>query len=656
MNSQNDQPFWNPSNNSSKNHPLNKLKIKISSIHSVEFKDTKELHKWSIENLEDFWEVVFEDLKIIYKKPPHRIVNDIKDIANSKWFEGAELNPVETLLRKSNEDIAIIYNSELGERRILTWKELNNQVNSLSQWMLNNSVKAGDRVVGLCPNVPEAIIGLLSTASVGGIWSICSPEYGLEGILDRFSDLNPCLLIASTDHTYKGKIFNNLKKIRGLKKSIKSIKNCILISNNEIAIENKETLYKTIIKDKNGLNNNLHIDKFQKPGCILFSSGSTGKPKCIVHSLNSIIIQLLKEHKYHYGLQPDERFYYHTSTSWNMWYWIVTALAAEAVVVLRDGSPFFPCSNELIKLISREKINVMGISPKYIDYLSKLNINKDRSLNLDSLRLILSTGSILPASYYKKINDLIKEDICISSISGGTEIMCCFASGDQTSPVWAGEIQTLSLGMDVKIVNEKGEYLAGEKGELICESAFPSHPLSFWNDNDGKKYLDAYFYKFPGKWFHGDFAEITDRNGMIIYGRSDATLKPGGIRIGTGELYPRINKFLEVEDSLVSGVEKEDGDIEIIAFIKTKNNIILDDILINKIKLKIRIETTPWHVPKYFFRVNDIPYTLNGKIAEIPIRNLINNRNISNLNSLINPESIKCFKIIKENYLINYEQ
>ena len=605
--------------------------------------DSAALHAWSVAEPEAFWALLWDFLDIRAAVPFDTVVDDPADVAHSTWFEGARLNPVDTLLRRNDEQDALVYWTERGESRRLTWAMLHDQVAALGHALRAQGVQPGDRIVAVCSNVPEAIVGLLAAASVGAIWSLCSPEYGARGILDRFAQLSPVVVLGGTAHTYKGRPFDDVPLVRQVVDGLASARCLVWLGEPSGALLSGEVLYSTILNDHAGRPLERELLPFDHPGAVLFSSGTTGPPKCIVHSLNAVVLQLLKEHVLHYDLRPGDAFAYHTSTSWNMWYWLVVALAAEATVVLRDGSPFFPTNDALLRMASDTGVAIFGVSPRYIAVLRERDVPALADTELRQLRTVLSTGSPLPAESFHTVHEHIKAEVRVSSISGGTEIMTCFATGDPTVPVWPGELQGLALGMDVQVFDDTGGAVVQEKGELVCVKAFPSHPLGFWGDGDGSRYHAAYFARFPGVWHHGDFAETTASGGMVIHGRSDATLKPGGIRVGTGELYPRVNSAPEVDDSLVSGLDTTDGDVRIVLFVKLVAGASLDDALIQRLRRRIRAETSPWHVPRHVLEVPDIPYTHTGKIAEIAVRRIINGGSVSDRKALRNPASLDHF-------------
>lgn len=605
--------------------------------------DTAALHAWSVADPGGFWALLWDFLDIRAEVPFERVVDNISDVAHSRWFDGARLSPVDTLLRRKDDQEALVYWTEASSRRSLTWGQLHDQVAALGHALRVRGVGRGDRVVAVCSNVPEAVVGLLASSSVGAIWSLCSPEYGAQGILDRFAQLAPVVLLGGSSHSYKGRRFDDVSLVREVASGLDSLRGLIWLGEPGGPLQQDESLYSELLAEHAGRPLERELLPFDHPGAVLFSSGTTGPPKCIVHSLSAIVLQLLKEHVLHYDLRPGDAFAYHTSTSWNMWYWLVAALAAEARVVLRDGSPFFPTDDALLRMAAAEDVAVFGVSPRYLAVIRERDVRVAAEPGLPALRTVLSTGSPLPVAGFRTVHSHIKAGVRVSSISGGTEIMTCFATGDPTGPVWEGELQCLALGMDVKVFDDHGRAVEGEKGELVCVQAFPSHPLGFWADPDGARYHAAYFERFTGVWHHGDFAETTPAGGMVIHGRSDATLKPGGIRVGTGELYPRVNRFPEIEDSLVSGLDTADGDVRIVLFVRLASGAQLDEALIQRLRARIRAETSPWHVPAHVLAVPDIPYTHTGKIAEIAVRRLINGGAVPDRRALRNPESLDHF-------------
>jgi len=554
-----------------------------------------ELYHWSIERPEQFWPAVSEFCDVIYSKLWNEVLINPHKMPGAKWFIGARLNFAENLLRYQNDKPALVFRNEKDQRRSISYNQLYLEVAKFAAGLRRAGVTVNDRVAAFMPNMPETIIAMLATTSIGAIWSSCSPDFGTQGVYDRFNQIQPKILISTDGYYYNGKTFDSLEKMRDLTAKTLSIEKTIIVpyveKNPDISSFKNALLYQDfIIPDVTTIA--FEQLPFDHPIYILYSSGTTGTPKCIVHGAGGVLLQLLKELKLHTDLSEKDTFFYFTTCGWMMWNYLVSGLATGATLILFDGSPLYPKPRSLFDLIDEEKITVFGTSAKYISSVEKANVKPIETHNLSSLRTILSTGSPLLPMNYDYVYTQIKKDVCLSSISGGTDIVSCFALGNPILPVYRGELQCRGLGLKLEVYNETGQSVRGEKGELVCTAPFPVMPIYFWNDERGEKYQQAYFNKFPNVWAHGDFAEITEHDGVIIYGRSDATLNPGGVRIGTAEIYRQVEKINEVLESLVIGQDWRD-DVRIVLFVKLREGIVLTEALQDAIKTTIRRHASP---------------------------------------------------------------
>jgi acetoacetyl-CoA synthetase len=615
-----------------------------------EIKNYQDLYQWSINNPENFWEAIWKFCGVKYKNSYDKVLVDGDKLPGAKWFVGSKINFVENLLQADDAQLAIIGRSERSQRSTLNFKQLRNKVARMSHALIESGVKPGDRVAGYLPNIPETVISMLAATAVGAVWSSCSEDFGVKGVLDRFGQIEPAILIAADGYSYQGKKIRRIDSIATLSHSIASIKKVVVIPFLELDPDltniNNSISFDHFIDNQFDTIPYVYVD-FDHPLFILYSSGTTGKPKCIVHGCGGTFMQLIKEHMLHIDVTQSDVVFYFTTCGWMMWNWLVAALATGATIVTYDGSPFYPANTQLFDVTDQEGITVFGTSAKYLAAIQKEKLVPMQSHRLTELKAILSTGSPLMPEQFDYVYENIKTDVQLSSISGGTDIVSCFQIGNPILPVYRGELQCRGLGLSIEVFNDDGESVVNEKGELVCTKPFPSIPIYFWDDEDNIKFNQAYFSKFPNTWAHSDYAELTDRGTMIIYGRSDAVLNPGGVRIGTAEIYREVEKFHDVLESIVVGQEWE-GDTRIVLFVKLRNGVELNTELKNEIKQLIRNNTSPRHVPAKIIQVDDVPRTISGKIVELAVCNVIHDRPIKNVDALANPEALENFRNLSD--------
>jgi acetoacetyl-CoA synthetase len=613
------------------------------------FENYQDLHIWSVKHPDSFWQSLCDFFNLNFDTPAHQILNYYNEMLEARWFSGAKFNFAEKLLTRRDKHPALISIDEDNNRHSISYEQLYLEVAQCAAGLKDVGVIAGDRVAALMPNTSYTIIAMLATASLGAIWSSCSPDFGAQAALDRLGQIEPKVLFICDGHQYNGKKYSGADKIVQLDAAISSLVQIVICPN----INEKINLDKVpkALNWNDFIKPTSHCEfvslPFDHPLYILFSSGTTGKPKCIIHGAGGTLVQHLKELGLHSDLHADDNLCFYTTCGWMMWNWTVSALALGVTLILYEGSPTYPDNKRMFHLIEDEKVSVFGTSAKYISAIEKAGVKPNSDFNLFHLRCILSTGSPLLPKNYDFVYSLIKDDVQLCSISGGTDIISCFALGNPVLPVYRGELQCIGLGMSVDVFDEEGHSVQGTRGELVCTCPFPSMPVGFWNDADKKAYTSAYFERFPGVWAHGDFAEITPNNGLIIYGRSDAILKPGGVRIGTAEIYRQVEKVDAVVDSIVISQDWQD-DVRIVLFVKLREGVSLDDELINTIKRTIKDNATPRHVPAKILQVADIPRTISGKIVELAVRQVVHDQKVNNLQSLANPQALDHFKNRKE--------
>ncbi|MBN2185229.1 MAG: acetoacetate--CoA ligase [Candidatus Krumholzibacteriota bacterium] len=643
--------MWKPSRERIEKTNMYAFTNYINDKYKEDFSSYDDLWEWSISHIPSLWESLWDYFGIIHSEPYKEVLADGDKMPGAKWFPGAKLNFAENLLRYKDDRPAIISSGESGRTVRITYSELYEKVARLALSMRKVGIRPGDRVAGFMPNIPEAIVAMLAAASIGAAWSSCSPDFGIKGVLDRFGQIRPKLLFTANGYSYNGKLFDSLQQIKGVLEQLDSIEKVIVVPYTETAPDISQVagsiLYDDFISEETGLEIEFEQLPFEHPLYIMYSSGTTGLPKCMVQSAGGILIHHMKELALHTDVKRDDRIFYYTTCGWMMWNWLTSSLALGAAVVLFDGSPFYPGPERLFKFVEEEKITIFGTSAKYLSAVNKSGYIPADNHDLKSLKSILSTGSPLHVSEFDFVYASIKKDLCLSSIAGGTDLNGCFAAGNPAGAVYRGELQCRTLGMNVRAFDSNGESVERQQGELVCLSPFPSMPIRFWNDEDGEKYHKAYFAVYPNIWRHGDFIEITENNGVIMYGRSDATLNPGGVRIGTAEIYRQIDTIEEIRDSLVIGQEW-DEDVRVILFVVMNTGFELTEELKTKIKKTIRKNATPRHVPAKIIEVDDIPYTINMKKVEIAVKNIIHGKEVFNQDALRNPEALEMYRDIPE--------
>ncbi len=644
------QPLWRPSEQRIKDSHMCRFMQGVNRTYGTNFSDYDALYQWSIEDIAVFWAEMWRFAGVKASKPYDKVIDDPGKMPGAHWFSGSRLNFAENLLRYRDESIALIFRGEDRVRRTLTYRQLYSATAKVAAGLREAGVVAGDRVVGFIPNMPEAIIAMLATTSLGAVWSSCSPDFGIKGVLDRFGQTRPKILFAADGYFFKGQAIDSLAKIGGIVSEIPSIEKVIVVPYIRASGGPAKSANSVQWSDfcRNGAEEIEFAQlPFEHPLYIMYSSGTTGLPKCMVQSAGGVLLHHLKELILHTDLKRHDRIFYFTTCGWMMWNWLTTSLATGASLVLYDGNPFHPGPDALWRMAQDEKISIFGTSAGYIAALKNSGIKPGRLFDLGPLKSLLSTGSPLSKEDFHFIYDEVKADIQLASISGGSDLNGCFALGNPMGPVYEGELQCRGLGMKVFAYDELGQPVIGRQGELVCTAPFPSMPISFWDDPDGSKYHTAYFAGFPGVWTHGDFIEITERGGVIMYGRSDATLNPGGVRIGTAEIYRIMERLEEIDDSVVVGQDWR-GDVRIILFVKMKAGYELNESLQDRIKTTIRTNASPRHVPAKIIRVPDIPYTLNMKKVELAVKKMIHGREVKNKDALKNPEALDYFGNIAE--------
>jgi acetoacetyl-CoA synthetase len=626
-------PLWSPSPECVARANLTAFRRLAADRYEVSLPSYPSIHRWSVDHPEQFWPLVWDFCGVAASHRWESVLIDGHLMPGARWFTGAVLNFAENLLREPSAAEALVWWTEAGRQAALTRAELHEQVRALAALLRQWGIRPGDRIGGYLPNRPETVVAMLAATAVGATWSSCSPDFGVQGVLDRFGQIEPRLLFAAEDYIYNGKQHEYASRARQVRERIPSIERLIFVSEMPglLAKAPADTL-------------RFEPLPFDHPLYVLYSSGTTGVPKCIVHSAGGTLVQHLKELALHVDLKEHDRIFYFTTCGWMMWNWLASALALRATVVLYDGSPFSPREDILWDMAAAERLNVFGTSPRYLAAAEKAGVQPVGSDRLQSLRTILSTGSPLAPASYDYVYRSVTHDACLVSMSGGTDLISSFVTGNPLGPVYRGEIQAPALGMKVEIFDEEGRSLpAGRQGELVCTRPFPSMPLSFWGDADGSKYREAYFAQYPNVWRHGDWAEFTVNGGVIIHGRSDATLNPGGVRIGTAEIYRIVDRIPEVLESLVVAQNWE-SDVRVVLFVKLRDGLEFTSELAAMIKQRIREDASPRHVPSKILAVPDIPRTVSGKISELAVRNLIHGRPVKNTEALANPESLAYFQ------------
>ena len=643
--------LWKPSEEQIKNSNMYRFMNFINEKHGQNFEDYGPLHEWSVANIPEFWGAMWEFADIVASKPYAEVVDDLTKMPGARWFSGARLNFAENLLRYRDDRVALVFKGEGQPSTRMTYAELYDEVARIAKSLQESGVQSGDRVVGFMPNMPASIIAMLAAASIGAAWSSCSPDFGIKGVLDRFGQIKPKILFTANGYSFKGKKIDSLERIANILKELPSIAKVVVVPYTEpepdISGIPNAVHYKDFRSAESGLEIQFQQLPFDHPLYIMYSSGTTGLPKCMVQSGGGILIHHLKELMLHTDLKREDTIFYFTTCGWMMWNWLTSSLAVGATLVLFDGNPFHPHPGALWEMAQDEKVTVFGTSAGYIAALQNAGVKPGVTYDLTPLRAVLSTGSPLSIEGFEFIYNEVKSDLQLASIAGGTDLNGCFALGNPMGPVYAGELQCRGLAMDVQAYDENGEAVVNQQGELVCCKPFPSMPIYFWDDPDGKKYYNAYFDVYPDIWRHGDFVIVSERGGVVMHGRSDATLNPGGVRIGTAEIYRQVGRMDEIEDSVVIG-QNWKNDVRVILFVQLAAGNELTVELKNKIKQTIRSNASPRHVPAKILSVPAVPYTLNMKKVELAVKNVIEGKPVLNKDALSNPEALDYYADLKE--------
>ena len=635
-------PLWTPSADRVARANLTRCSHVVNDRHGIGAEDYARLYDWSISRPLEFWDAMWEFGGVRGARGT-RVAVDMDRMPGARFFPDARLNFAENVLGEDRPGDAIVFQAEHGLTRTMSWRELRSEAAAFAAALTAAGISPGDRVAAFVPNIPETIVAALGAASVGAVWSSCSPDFGVQGVLDRFGQIEPRVLVAADGYFYGGKTFDSLPRLAEILERLPTVERTVVIPYTRreapLAGVRGAVPWADFVGPHRGAPASFAQLPFDHPLYILYSSGTTGVPKCIVHGAGGTLIQHLKEHQLLCDIHPGDRVFYFTTCGWMMWNWLVTVLASRATILLYDGSPFHPDGNRLFTFADGMKMTLFGTSAKFIDAVSKAGLRPRETHRLDTVGTMTSTGSPLAPDSFDFVYQHVKRDVHLASISGGTDLVGCFVGGTPLGPVWRGEIQARALGMKVEVFDEQGQPVRGQKGELVCTMPFPSMPIGFWNDPDGRKYHAAYFERFPGVWTHGDYVELTGHDGVIIYGRSDAVLNPGGVRIGTSEIYRQVEQLPDVLESLVIG-QRWDNDERIVLFVKLREGVALDEALVAAIRQHIRENTTPRHVPARIVQVTEIPRTKSGKIVELAVRDVVHGRPVKNREALANPEAL----------------
>jgi acetoacetyl-CoA synthetase len=649
------EPIWKPSDEAIESAQITQFARQLARKHRQDLEDYEDFHRWSIDNPELFWSEVWDGCGVIASRKGSTVLVDGDKMPGARWFPEARLNFAENLMRRGDRGDAFVFWDESGFRRRVSYAELYSEVSRAAQALLALGLRAGDRVAAFIPNIPEAGVFALAALSQGMVWASCSPDFGVDGVLERFGQIEPKVLFCADGYRYNGEEHGSLERVREIVEKLPSVRRVVVVPHLDPGVDVSDVPKAVLLEQwlRRYTPGSIAFAQlpFDHPVYILFTSGTTGKPKCIVHGAGGSLLQALKMYKLHFDLRPGERYFYFCTTNWVVWNLLFAGIAAEASVMLYDGSPFARNGRILFDYAEKERITHFGASAKFIDAIAKRGLRPRDTHDLSSLRMILSTGSPLAPESFDYVYDAIKGDVCLSSISGGTDIIGTFVDANAVLPVYRGELQCRSLGMAVEVFDEAGNPVVGKKGELVCTRPFPSMPLGFWNDPGDERYRAAYFAKYPNVWCHGDWSELTERGTMLVYGRSDATLNPGGVRIGTAEIYRVVERIDEVEEAVVIGQlwpREQPTDTRVVLFVKLRASLVLEDHLEDRIRHEIRRHASPRHVPARIVQVADIPRTKNGKVVELAVKAVVHGMPVANTDALANPDALELFRDLPE--------